>query len=106
MWNVKGNDLEMVVGDFGVELPVTVSDTTFTENDKLKFTFKSAANGDTILEKEFDSIDQNTAQLMLTEAESALFQIGSYVYSLDWYQSGVFMCNVVPAATFKVVSKA
>lgn len=106
MWNVKGNDIEMVVGDFGVEFPVTVSDATFAENDKLKFTFKSAATGGTILVKEFDSIAQNTVQLMLTEAESALFPVGSYVYSLDWLQPGVFMCSVVPAAAFKVVAKA
>lgn len=106
MWNVTGTSLQMVEGDFGISLPVTVSGTTLTANDTLKFTFKTDPNGETILTKEYSNITQNTANLELTETESALFSVGNYFYSLDWYQDGAFMCNIIPISTFKVVDKA
>ena len=106
MWNVNGQDLKMVEGDWGIQLPVTVSGTTLTASDELKLTIKTALNGDTIVSKAFTNIQQNTVNLELTEAESALLPVGSYVYLLDWYQSGAFMCNIIPSALFKVVEKA
>ena len=106
MWAVVGNDLKMTEGDWGIKLPMTVSGTTFTENDDLRFTLKDGMNGNTILTKTFSNISQNTVQLELTEAESELLTVGSYVYSLDWYQDGAFMCNIIPNALFRVVDKA
>ncbi len=106
MWAVVGNDLKMTEGDWGIKLPVTISGTTFTENDDLLFTLKDGMNGNTILTKTFSNISQNTVQLELTEAESELLTVGSYVYSLDWYQDGAFMCNIIPNALFRVVDKA
>lgn len=106
MWAVQGMSLQMAEGDYGIELPVTVSGTTLAASDSLKFTFLAAKNGRVILEKEFTNISDNTVNLELTEAESALFEPKSYVYRLDWYQDGNFMCNVIPEATFRVVDKA
>ena len=104
MWVVSGTSLSMAEGDWGVELPVTVSGATFAANDSLKIVIK---NGETTLvEKEYTNITQNTVKLELTEAESALLPIGVYVYRLDWYQDGAFMCNIIPISTFKVVDKA
>lgn len=104
MWVVSGTSLSMAEGDWGVELPVTVSGATFAANDSLKIAIK---NGETTLvEKEYTNITQNTVKLELTEAESALLPIGVYVYRLDWYQDGAFMCNIIPVSTFKVVDKA
>ncbi len=104
MWVVSGTSLSMAEGDWGVELPVTVSGATFAANDSLKIVIK---NGETtIVEKEYTNITQNTVKLELTEAESALLPIGVYVYRLDWYQDGAFMCNIIPVSTFKVVDKA
>ena len=105
MWAVKDNDIKMAEGDWGIELPITIGGITFTENDVLKFVFKDKMNGETILEKEFAPVE-GTINLVLTEAETALFQIGTYVYSLDWYQSGAFLCNIIPSAVFRVVDKA
>ena len=105
MWNVTGTSLQMVEGDYGIQLPVTVSGTTLTASDSLRFVFKTAPNGETILTKEYTNITQNTVNLELTDAESALFSVGNYFYSLDWYQSGVFMCNIIPQAVLKVVDK-
>lgn len=104
MWNVSGNSLFMCEGDWGVKLPVTVSGVTFANNDSIKIVIKSGET--TIIEKEYINITQNTVDLELTEAESALLPVGIYVYRLDWYQDGAFMCNIIPISTFKVVDKA
>lgn len=106
MWNVIGQDLRMVEGDYGLELPITITGPTFGTNDEVKLTIKTARNGDTILEKVFSEISQSTIKLELTEEESRQLPVGSYVYVLDWYQSGAFLCNLIPAASFKVVDKA
>lgn len=104
MWNVSGNSLSMCEGDWGVKLPVKVSGVTFAANDSLKFAIK---NGEaTIIEKEYTNIAENTVNLEMTEAETSLLPVGSYVYRLDWYQNGSFMCNIIPISTFKVVDKA
>ena len=106
MWVVDGNKLQFAEGDWGIQLPVTVSGITLTANDRLRFVFKKAKNDETpLLEKEYTPSD-NAANLELTEAESALFQTGGYVYVLDLYQSGSFLCNLVPSSSLKVVDKA
>ena len=104
MWIVSGSNLSMVEGDYGLELPVTINGTEFTENDSIRITFKNAKNGTELLVKEYTP-DNKEIKLVLTEAESALFPVGVYVYSLDWYQDGNFMCNIIPIASFKVVDK-
>lgn len=106
MWAVNGQDLKMCEEDWGIELPVKITGTTFSEHDEILFTLKDEMNGNTVLTKTFSNITDNTISLSLTEAESALLSIGSYYYSLDWYQDGAFMCNIVPASQFKVVDKA
>ena len=105
-WNVTGLNLSMAEGDFGISLPVTISGVTLGNQDSVKLTFKATANGEAILEKNFSSIVDNTVSLEFTEEESELFPVGAYVYSLDWYQNGNFMCNIIPAASLKVVDKA
>ena len=105
MWRVDGNNLQMVEGDYGMTLPVEITGSTLGSADSIKFTFKAVLNGSVVLEKDFDSITDNTVELQFTEAESGLFHVGSYLYSLDWYQDGRFMCNIIPAARFKVVDK-
>ena len=106
MWAVQGMTIQMAEGDYGIQLPITVSGTTLTASDALKITILTAKNGRVILEKEFTDISENTANLELTEAESALFEPRVYVYRLDWYQDGQFMCNLISEAMFRVVDKA
>lgn len=105
MWIVNGHDLKMAEGDYGLTLPVSISGTEFSVNDTIRLTFKAAKNGETLLTKEYTP-DEGVINLELTEEESGLFAVGSYVYSMDWYQAGNFMCNIVPVASFKVVDKA
>lgn len=106
MWQANAQNITMTEGDFGVELPIVISGITFVADDSIKITIKDRANGTVILAKDFTNIQNNTIYLELTEAESSLFRVGIYVYSADWYQSDVFMCNIVQVAVFKVVDKA
>ncbi len=106
MWVVSGKDLSMAEGDFGLELPVTIHNATFDVNDEISLTVKTAPNGDVLLEKTSSDIVDNTVKFTITEQETALLPVGTYVYALDWYQNGEFMCNVIPFAIFKVVDKA
>ena len=106
MWIITNNtDLQMTEGDYGIQLPVEISGTTLTANDSIRFTLKAKVTGREILTKEYDEITENTINLELTEEETAMLPTGAYLYSLDWYQSGLFMCNIIPAAPFKVVDK-
>lgn len=106
MWIVYGNALEMTEGDYGVELPVTLEGANLGEGDTLKFTFKRASDGDVILEKEYSDPTDNTVFLKFDEADSELFEANkAYVYSIDWYQEGEFLCNVIPRGNFRVVNK-
>ena len=104
MWNVNGITLNMTEGDWGVKLPVTVTGVTFTANDSVRIRIQRDET--TIIEKEYTNITQNTFDLEFTEAESALLPVGSYLYSLDWYQDGAFMCNIIPSGMFLVGDKA
>lgn len=106
MWNVNGKNISMAEGDFGLALPSTINGIEFSSGDSVRFTFKDIVDGNTILVKEFSNISNNTVYLIFTEEESALFAVGKYVYALDWYHDGVFMCNIIPVGNFKVVNKA
>lgn len=106
MWNVSNTALTMVEGDFGLALPFTVDGITPGEGDALQFVFKDEKNGRTLLTKTYDDISSGVVPLMFSESESELFPVGRYVYSLDWYHDGRFMCNLITSATLKVVDKA
>lgn len=105
-WEVNGQNVSMVEGDYGIELPLTISGITLGALDCIKITFKDQKNGNVILEKEFSDFTKNTVNIVFTEEESALFPVGTYVYVLDWYQSGNFMCNIIECANLRVVDKA
>lgn len=106
MWRVSGNDIYMTVGDYGIELPITVSGATFDTADTLLIVIKTGISGDTLLEKTYEDIENNTIRLVLTDEESAALGVGNYVYRLDWYQDDEFLCNIIPYAKFKVVTRA
>ena len=103
MWDSAGNNISMCGGDWGIELPITLSGVTLGEHDSLKITI---ANEAPLIVKEFTNITKNTINLVLTQAESALLPVGTYVYSLDWYQDGSFLCNIIKYGLFLVGDKA
>lgn len=105
MWKVMGKNISMAEGDFGIALPARAIGITLTDADTVVFVFKNQMNGATVLEKEAE-ISSNIVTITFTETESELFPVGQYVYRVDWYQNGLFMCNIIPAGIFKVVDKA
>ena len=106
MWLVYGNNLQMTEGDYGIELPVTISGATLQQGDTLRFTFKEAAGAENLLVKEYSESTENAVFLEFTAQDTALFEAGhTYVYSLDWYREGTFLCNVIPRGILKVVDK-
>ena len=106
-WSVSGNNLTMCEGDYGVKLKTTLNEEiTLSASDKVLFTFKTQKNGDTLFTKEYGDIQDNIVWLEFTQEESALLPVGTYAYSLDWYQNGAFLCNITPSALLKVVDKA
>ena len=105
MWKVDGNKLQMTVGDYGVKLPVTINGIAITQSDSFRFTFVDAANKNQILTKVFSDVQESELDLEFTEGESSLFVVGYYLYSLDWFQNGNFMCNLIDEGSFKVVKK-
>ena len=106
MWTGTANQLEMVEGDYGIILPFTIKGVLLSQHDKMVFSFKRRLNGETILTKEYSNITNNTVNLSLTSQESKLFNPGNYVYTLDWYQQGVFQSNLISCGHLKVVDKA
>lgn len=106
MWAVSGQTLTMTERDWGVELPIRINGATFSERDEVHLTIKTSQNGKAVIKKIFSNITQNTVKLTFTKEESTALKAGNYVYTLDWYQEGTFLCNIIPSAVFKVVDKA
>lgn len=106
MWDASGINISMVEGDFGVGLPILIEGATLGANDSIMVKIKRKADGRLMLTKDFNSIQDNQIELILTEAETQQLRIGEYIYSLDWYQNGSFLCNVIPFGAFRVVDKA
>lgn len=102
MWAVKGNDIQMTAGDWGVSLPITVYGASMTAADTLKFTVKDGFGGATVLDKSY-SAGGSSISLILTKAETTRMKPGRYVYRLDWYHDGSFQCNIIPGGEFRVV---
>ena len=105
MLTAEKNNITMSEGDYGIQLPITIH-LPIAAGDSVKITFKKNPNGETLLEKTYSNIAENTVNLEFNESESALFRVGNYVYSLDWYADGNFLCNLIQCASLKVVDKA
>ena len=108
MWNTKGKnsvDLTMTEGDFGVEMSIAIDGLSISTSDTIELTIKKERNGKAILEKTFEINDDNTIDLVFTEAETDDLKVGTYLYRLDVYRNGLFMYNVVNNAKLKVEDK-
>lgn len=105
-WIVRGNDLTMIKRDFGVALQVKINGVTLGAQDTIRFTINKGIDGETVCVKEYTGIiEDNTVSLEFSEEDTAKLDVGTYAYSLDWYQNGSFMDNIVPDAPFRVVKK-
>ncbi len=100
-WTVEDNEITMCEGDYGIDLPITITGVELTDADSLMITIRETINapGDPVLVKSF------TEALSLSADDTLQLPVGKYVYSLDWYKNDQFMCNIIPKAPFKVVDK-
>lgn len=96
----------MTEGDYGITLPITISGATLYESDNVELTVKKNAKGEKILTKTYTGITNNTINFLLTEEESVLLPPSMYVYTLDWYRDGKFLCNVIKNGLFEVERKS
>ena len=104
MWTIlAGQTIQMVDGDYGLELPIMINGVTLGGSDEIML--KIARGNDVLIEKTYGNISDNKVNPVLSEAETALLPVGNYCWGLDWYRDGVFMCNVVARNGFKVVDK-
>lgn len=106
MWEVNGENLKMIEGDFGFELPFTFNDIIISPQDNIKLEIKKEKDADPILTFDFSDIQNNEIKLVLTKADSEKLNVGNYLYVIDWYQGESFLGNIVNGALFKVVNKA
>lgn len=107
MWIVNGQEIKMTEGDYGIILPIKIKGATFGIDDHIQITIKTKKNDTTpILSKSFEISDDNIVNIVLTEAETNQLPIGNYVYSLDWYKTDSFMCNLILIGDFIVLDKA
>ena len=98
--------IEMTEGDFGIVLPISVSGIELTKNDKFSLKIYKEKDGEPIIEKIFENIENNTLELQFTEEESKKLEIGDYYYDLDWYQEECFLSNILANRKFTVKDKA
>ena len=106
MWNVNGTTIKMVEGEYGVDLPLTITGATLTANDEIRLTIKRGRQGNVAVEKSYSDIQDNTINVRLTESESSALRVGKYRYSLAWYQEGFFLCYLIENGLFEVVDAA
>lgn len=100
MFDTFKNKITMTEGDYGVSLPIHFIDAGFESNDSIKVTIM--VDSDTSIEKTYTEIVDDTIDFSLTEAESNLLPVGFYLYSIEWYQDGVFKDCILEKSPFVV----
>lgn len=109
---IEGNDetkqIEMIEGDFGLALPITlnVDDTVFGAEDHFAIKIFEELDGTPVVEKEYSNITDNTIEFSLTKEESDKLPKGRYYYDIDWFQGDSFLGNIIRQKIFKVLNKA
>ena len=106
MWVVDKMNLQMTEGDYGIALPITITGTTLGENDTVTIAIKRIGARTPLVESSFTSIVDNEISFSLAQADTSLLPVGRYVWTMDWFSEGSFMCNIIRAGCFEVVSKA
>ena len=105
MLESKNKKITMTRGDFGINLPFTISGASIEKEDSIKLTIKEEINGEELITKVYTNIKDNTFDFVLTKEESEKLKSGTYFYSVDWFKNDVFLSNIVEAETFAVRDK-
>ena len=99
------NRISMVVGDYGLSLPIKINGITMSNEDKLNFYIKKIKDGEKIINQTYDNIVDNTLYLTLSKNESDKLPVGRYKYAIDWYKEDTFYCNIIKGIEFQVEEK-
>ena len=82
----EGRKILMNKGDYGIDLPFTMTGFEFEPNDKFLFRITKNNGSNQILEKEYSNLTGDMSQfafaLSFTKEESLKLDKGSYAYSL------------------------
>ena len=101
MFKIYRNKIEMVEGDYGIFLPITI-ETDESDNleidDNFRISIYKTINGVSIIEKNYTLDDCKT--------ETKKLGVGYYYYDLDWYRDGNFLNNIIAKEQFIVKEKA
>ena len=101
MLKLIGNKIQMVKGDFGLPLPITLEQ-TIASDETIKFTIEDS-KGKEILVKKYSNITDNQFELSFTKEESEKLKAKTYLYKIDWYKEDVFKGNIVRDEIFEVL---
>jgi aminopeptidase-like protein len=94
----EGKNIEMYYGDFGVQLPITI--TNVLETDTIKFEIYDI-NNNVIIEKDLPYENEKWI-FELTEDESKKLEIRDYLYSIKQYRDGTLQNTIAKWFIFRV----
>lgn len=98
--------ITMDYGDYGLNLPITITKGDVSQTDVIKFTIAKTEYSDPIHETEYNDIQiidgKPTFNISFTQEESEKLKEGTYVYGLKQYRNGQFLNTIVNQAQFIV----
>ena len=98
MWKIKGKEITMNLGDFGIALPIKI--TNVLETDKIMFEIYEIGEG-TVINKELIFEDEKWFFELEKEDTEKLKQT-DYLYSIKQYREGVLQNTINKHSLFKV----
>lgn len=99
MFKIEGKKITMNKGDFGIELPMTISN--ILESDVIKFEIYGP-NGNMILEKTLP-YREGKFVFEITEEESNKLEEKTYMYKIVQYRENIMQNTINEDSLFKVV---
>lgn len=98
----------MTEGDFGLILSIEITPEEgelITQDTNFQINIFKEINEEPLISKTYSNIENNIIPFELTEEESLLLPVGKYIYDLDWYENGAFMCNIIAKEKYTVIEK-
>lgn len=104
MFKIDKKNIRMNEGDFGLKLPMTI--TNVLETDDLMFNIKTCDGSDVLSKKLTYNSTTKKYELELTEEESNKLEKKRYRYSILQLRDGALQNTIVTDLTFEVISGA
>lgn len=88
MLKVNGKQLIMNAGDYGETVEFKLINGTILENDDITLIIENKRTFNNIIEKKLDITGVNEFEFTLTEEETALLDVGTYLWGILWERNG------------------